>query len=549
MIKFLSKTSQSITGAALVISAASFVSMLVGLLRERTFSTVLGAGLIKDAYQTAFIVPDLLYNLLIIGALTAGFVPLFTRLYTSDKPERAWRLANNILNICVGALIIICVTGMIFAHPLAHLIAFKSSAEKQELIGNFLRIILLSPIFLGISMIVGGILQSLRQFLLYAIAPIFYNLGIITGAVGLMHIFGIMGLAWGVVLGAFLHMSIQLYGAIHNGFRWRWVMDFKDKESRELGRLMIPRTLGLAFTQMSLAVITILSNMLPSDGNVSVLGYAVNLQGVPISLIGASFALAVFPVLASAAAQKNMEEFKTHLSTTLRQIIFLIIPIAALFLILRIQMVRVIYGAGKFDWNSTVMTANALACLSLGIVMESILPLLARAFYALSDTKTPFIMGAISELTTIISAILLMYPSFHALDYLGIDRVVAGLAFTSSLGATINVILLLIFLKKKIHDFDSKKLWMLLLRVSLATLVMGLVTQFLKTPVSYIVDMSKGWGILLQGLISGIVGILVYLGLCWVFKVEELHQVFASMKKRWLKIVNRGATIDEGQNL
>jgi putative peptidoglycan lipid II flippase len=427
MIKFLSKSSQSITGAAFVISAASFVSMLVGLLRERVFAAEFGGGIIKDAYQTAFIVPDLLYNLLVIGALTAGFVPLFTRLYSSEKPERAWYLANNVLNICVGALIIICLSGIIFAHPLAHLIAFKSSPEKQELIGNFLRIILLTPIFLGISMIVGGVLQSLRQFLLYAIAPIFYNLGIIIGAVWLVKIMGINGLAWGVVFGAFLHMSVQMYGAIRNGFRWKLVIDFKDKESQELGRLMIPRTLGLAFTQMSLAVLTILGNTLPNDGNVSALGYATNLQGVPISLIGASFALAVFPVLASAAAQKKLEEFKSHLSTTLRQILFLIIPIATLFLILRIQIVRVIYGAGRFNWDNTVMTANVLACLSLGIIAESILPLLARAFYALSDTKTPFIMGAIAELTTITSAFLLMYPSFHALDFIGTSGIVAGL--------------------------------------------------------------------------------------------------------------------------
>lgn len=549
MMKFLSKSSQSITGAALVISAATFVSMLVGLLRERVFAAQFGGGIIKDAYQTAFVVPDLLYNLLIIGALTAGFVPLFTRLYTSDHPQKAWRLANNILNICVSALIVICVSGIIFAHPLAHLIAFKSTPEKQDLIGNFLRIILLAPIFLGVSMIVGGILQSMRQFLLYAVAPIFYNVGIICGAVFFVRIIGITGLAWGVVLGAFMHMSVQLYGAYRNGFKWQAIFDLKDKESRELGRLMIPRTLGLAFTQLSLAVLTILSNTLPNDGNVSALGFASNLQGVPIGLIGASFALAAFPVLSNAVAQKNMGEFRTHLSTTLRQILFLIIPVAALFLILRIQIVRVIYGAGKFNWENTVTTADVLACLALGIITESILPLLARAFYALSDTKTPFIMGAISELTTICSAFLLMFPWFHAVDYWGSGRIVAALAFTSSLGATINVCLLIWCLHKKIQDFENKKIWYLLVRVLGATLLMGICVQLLKIPLSFIADLSYGWGILLQGLVAGIVGILVYLGVCWILKVEELHQVFASMKKRWLKIVTKGTTIDEGQNL
>lgn len=548
MIKFLSRSSQSITGAALVISAATLISRIVGMIRDRVFAHEFGSGAVIDAYQAAFRIPDLMYNLLIVGALTAGFVPVFTKLYLSDKPEKAWHMANNVLNICVTALVVICIAGMALARPLSHIVAPGFSKEKQDLVVTFLRIILLSPILLGISTIIGGILQSFRQFLVYSLAPIFYNVGIIIGATVLFPTIGISGLAWGVVVGALLHLLVQLYGAYTRGYRWQGVFDLRDKDSNELGRLMIPRTLGLAFSQLSLTIITILGSTLSGDGNIGALNYASNLQGVPLGLIGAPFALAVFPVLSAAVAGKNMDEFKNHLSTTLRQILFLIIPTAALFGILSIQLIRVIYGTGEFDWEDTILTGEALKFFAIGIVAQSILPLLGRAFYALSDTKTPFMTGAVAEVITIIFALVLIYPRFGIMHRFGLSGV-AGLALASSLGVVANIVFLFIFLRKKIHGMEDKKLFFLLVRILIATFVMGVAAQYMKTPIASLVDMTKGWGILIQGFGAGIVGILVYLALCWLMRVEELSQFITSLKKRWLKVKNVSGSIDEGQAL
>lgn len=548
MIKFFSRPTQSITGAALVIAGAGLVSRLIGLVRDRVFAHEFGSGAVVDVYQAAFRIPDLLYSLLIVGALTAGFMPLFTRLYHSDHPEKAWRLANNVLNICSSALILLAILGMIGARPLSILIAPGFTGEKRELVTIFLRIILLSPILLGISTIFGGILQSLRQFLLYSLAPIVYNLGIIFGAVVLVPLIGVSGLAWGVVSGALFHVLIQWYGVHTQGYHWQKICDFHDADTRELGKLMIPRTIGLAFSQLSLTILTILGSTLPGEGNIGALTFANNLQSVPLGLIGIPFALAVFPLLARMAGFESRSEFCAHLNITVRQILFLTIPFALLIMILSIQLIRVIYGTGAFDWQDTIATAEALQFFALGIIAQSLLPLLTRSFYALSDTHTPFILGAIAEVVTISSAVLLIHPHFNLISWWG-GNGVAALAFTSSLGATLNMVLLIVYLHKKNRGLEMKKIGMLLSKLSVAAIIMGLVTQYMKTPIAGIVDMTRGWGILLQGLGAGIVGILTYLVLCWVLKVEELRQIITAFQKRWLKVKNVPGTIDEGTAL
>jgi putative peptidoglycan lipid II flippase len=378
--KILQTPSKSITGAALLISGATLFSRLVGILRDRVLVHHIDVGPVMDAYYAAFKIPDLIYNLLIVGALTAGFIPMFTKLLVEhDTTRPAWRLANNILNIIGIALIITCTFGILASPLLAKVIAPGFPLETKKILITFTRIMFLSPLFLGISMVLGGILQSLRHFFIYSIAPILYNLGIIFGVMVLVPLMGVTGLAWGVVLGAFLHTAIQLYGAYHNGFRWEWIFDLKHPPTRQVGKLMIPRTLGLAATQLNTIIITILGSLLPA-GSITIYSLAFNLQGVPVGIIGIPFALAVFPVLAHSIAQKNIPEFTKNFSTTLRQIIFLIIPLAIIFLLSRAQIVRVVLGSGKFDWDATIATANTLAFFTLGILGAATVPLLARAF-------------------------------------------------------------------------------------------------------------------------------------------------------------------------
>ncbi len=527
MLKTLNGQSKSITGAAIIISGATLVSRLVGLLRDRIFAHYFGAGPIMDAYYAAFKIPDLIYNLLIVGALSAAFIPTFTKLFNSGADKSpAWKLANNVLNITAVSLTVLSILGIIFTPALAPLIAPGFSAASKQLVINFTRIMFGSTILLGLSMVIGGVLQSLRAFFLYSLAPIFYNVGIIIGAVVLVPLWGLNGLAWGVVLGAFLHFSLQTYSAYANGYRWRWQLNWKDKETKLIGKLMIPRTLGLAISQLNLIIITVLASLLPV-GSVAIFNFANNLQAVPIGIIGIPFALAVFPVLSMAASQNNMEEFIKNLSSTIRQILFLIIPLSIILMLLRAQIVRVVLGTGKFDWAATINTADTLALFALSLFAQALIPVIARAFYALSNTKTPFVIGVISELFSIIAALMLMKP-------LG----VAGLALAFSVGSILNFMILTVVLRGILKKIDGEKIFSSFIRIILAAIPMALVIQFAKYPLAKIFDQTRFFGIFGQGAVASLAGLAIYLLICYLLKVPELMQIKNSLARRWLQTKN-----------
>lgn len=531
MLKILNSQSKSITGAAIILSGATLLSRLVGIIRDRVLAHYYGAGPVMDAYYASFKIPDLIYSLLIVGALTAGFIPTFTKLLSEkDNNKHAWYLTNNILNILGLSLLVLCSLGLIFTPVLNKIIAPGFHDDNLVRVIGFTRIMFLSPIFLGISMIMGGVLQSLRRFVLYAFAPIFYNFGIIFGATVLVRLMGENGLAWGVVLGAAIHCAIQIYGVRQVGWRYRFKFNIKDKDTNTVGKLMVPRTLGLAITQLNQVIVTVLASFLPV-GSIAVYNYANNLQAVPIGVLAIPFALAIFPLLSAAAAENDMGQFVAHLSNVIRQILFLIVPAAILILLLRAQIVRVILGSGQFDWNATVNTANALAFFSLGLVAQALIPVLSRAFFALSNTKTPFIIGIISELISIIAALVLMKP-------LG----VAGLALASSIGVTINLVLLWINLRSETKTLNESEILSLVYKIALASLVMGLVVQALKYPLANLLNQQIFWGIFGQGAIAGTVGIVVYFFLCYILRVPEFIQFKDSFTRRWLKIRNINTT-------
>lgn len=523
----LNNQSKSITGAALIIATATLTARLVGLMRDRILAHYFGAGHIMDAYYVAFKIPDLIYTLLIVGALTAGFIPTFTKLFTiNEDKNKAWYLANNIFNITGIALIILCIFGLFFAPYIIPIIAPGFSLDNQSLTTSFTRIMFLSPLLLGLSMTLGGILQSLKRFVLYSIAPIFYNLGIIIGAVFLTKIFGPTGLAWGVVIGAFFHLSLMIIGAINSGWKWQPILDLKNIDTKIVGKLMLPRTIGSAIAEINILITTILATLLPI-GSVAVYNYASNLQAVPTGIIGIPFALAVFPVLSAAAAKNDLSDFAIKLSETIRKILFLVIPLAILFMLLRAQIVRIILGTGQFDWSATIATADTLAFFSFGLFAQALIPLFSRAFYSLSDTKTPVLIAIFSEIITIILAIILM-------KLLG----VAGLALASSIGASIAIFLLYIFIRKKLPTMESEKIVYSVFKISLASLFMGIVIQMLKYPLSIIFNMNYFLGVFGQATVAGLAGLAIYLLICYILRLPELYDIKEALTRRWFKAVN-----------
>lgn len=519
---------KTIAGSALVISGATLLSRVVGLVRDRVLAHTFGAGEILDAYYAAFKVPDLIYNLLVVGALSAGFIPVFTRLFNQNEADKqkAWDLTNNVINIMSTLMLFLGFFGIIFTPWLAPLIAPGFSTSGQEMVTSLMRIMFISPLIFGLSMVFGGVLQSLRRFFLFSFAPLFYNLGIIFGAMYLTKFFGFIALALGVVFGAFLHMSIQYYGAYQAGFRFKKIFNFKDADTRLIGKLMLPRTAGLAIVQVDLIVIAILASWLPS-GSLSTFTFANNLQAVPIGLIGIPFALAVFPILSRLAAENNMESFANQYMAVARQIIFLIAPLIIIFITLNTQIVRLVLGSGSFDWQDTLTTAKTLACFSFGLLAQSLIPLLARAFYSLSNTKTPFVVGLIAETVTITSALLLMRPYG-----------VYGLALATVIGSTLNMLLLFILLRFNLKNLSFTRLFTFLLKIIGASFLTYATIYYFSGLLENTFDQTRFYGVLLQFLISSIFGLLTYSLLCYLFKLQEIVNLGQTLKKQWLKIRN-----------
>ncbi len=510
---FFSDHKKTIFSAAVTVGFFSLASRALGLFRDRLLASTFGAGETLDTYYAAFRIPDLIFNLLVLGALSAAFIPVFCEYLTKYKKEGAFRLANSMLNLLALAILFASCAIFIFAKPLMSAIAPGFSDSQKQLTAQLTRIMLISPLFFGISNIFSGILNSFKRFLVYSIAPCLYNFGIILGVIVFAPWLGIKGVALGVVLGAFLHMAIQAPNVFRLGFRYKPILSLKEKGIRTVAKLMVPRTIGLAAQQINLWVITIIASML-TVGSVAVFNLANNLQYFPIGIFGVAFATAAFPHLSLAASRNNIKEFKIRFSQTFRQILFFIVPVSGAMLLLRAQIVRLILGTGKFDWEDTVLTYKCLGYFCLGIFALGLVPLLAKAFYSLKDTRTPVV---ISLLTMGVNVGLSIWLS-RVLE-------VAGLALAFALAGILNLLLLLLILRKRMGDLEDQKTLSTTLKIIGATVVMGLAIQGSKYLIAPWVNMQTGVGVLAQTLGAALAGLLVYLGLGFLLKVDEVKVV------------------------
>ncbi|NCU42113.1 MAG: murein biosynthesis integral membrane protein MurJ, partial [Candidatus Moranbacteria bacterium] len=345
----------TVAGAALLLAIAGLLSRLLGLIRDRILASMFGAGDILDIYYASFRIPDFLYGVLVLGALSAAFIPVFTKVYTKESPQNAWKLTSDFLILLVGAIGIIGFFAMLFMPILIYGIAPGFEGEKREMAILFSRIMLLSPILLGASAVFGGVLIARKSFLAYSLAPIFYNIGIIFGALVLVDIWGLPGLAWGVVIGAFMHFCIQMPATFRSGYVFSLPKEFpwKNKQVKKILLLMLPQVFSVASGQINFWIITIFASLMAS-GSLAVFNLANNLQSIPLALVGVSFAVAVFPKLSQLASDGDMKEFSEVFLKTLRRILYFVIPATVFLILLRAQIVRVVLGGGIFDWKDTV---------------------------------------------------------------------------------------------------------------------------------------------------------------------------------------------------
>lgn len=507
----------SVGGAAFLIAVAGMMSRFLGFLRDRMLASSFGAGDVLDAYYAAFRIPDTLYGLLVLGALSAAFVPVFTELVAEKREQDAWKLTSGILSLIVFSLGVLSLIGIFFAPTLTTWLAPGFSEEKQAITTTLTRMMLLSPLFLGISAVFGGVLVSFKQFAAYSFAPVLYNVGIIFGVLVLVPHFGPTGLGMGVVFGSFLHMAIQIPALARSNFQYHFLsirILVKDAALVRMVRLMIPRSIGMAVNQVSLVVVTVFASTLTS-GSLAVFTLANNIQSVPLGLFGIAFSLAAFPSLSLYMAEKRHADFFKTFSETVRRILFFVVPLSVLMVVFRAQFVRVILGAGQFDWEDTILTFEVLKWFSLSLFAQSLVPLLARAFFALQNTKTPLYIALISEVVHL-AFIPILLPSYA----------VEGLAIAFSVGSILNLVLLSVFLRRALPAWDDRALLVPTTKIFFAALFAGAVAQLSKSVFALTTNELDTFIEVFLQLILGLgIGGTVFVVLCYWLNVDELRMI------------------------
>ena len=346
MLKLFISESKSVIGAATIVGSLAFVSRFVGFIRDRILAGEFGAGDTLDVYYAAFKIPDLIFGLIVVGALSASFIPIFLSRYSNGAgKENAWAFTNNSIHAIGLSMLCLTVVVLFFAEPLSIIIAPGFPDYKIAQVADLTRIIFIAQAILAVSMVYGSVLQGLRRFMIYSLAPIFYNAGIIIGAVWLTDVFGIIGLALGVVLGALLHLCVQIIGVVQAGYRHRFFLDICDPDLLSMLKLMPPRTLGIAIGQLLFLILSVFASTM-APGSVTIFQFAYNIEFFAVGIFGVSLAIAAFPVLSDEAVNGRNHEFVRTLISTTRQIFYVLIPMTLIFLILRAQIVRVVVGAG-----------------------------------------------------------------------------------------------------------------------------------------------------------------------------------------------------------
>ncbi len=521
-LSLFGKRQSSVRSATYVLMVMVLASRVFGLVRDR----LLAARFSPDelgVYLAAFRLPNLLFELLVMGALTSAFIPVYTKLLHENKEKEAWAMSSAVINLCIGALVIVSIPMLIWTEQMSQLITPGFSEADIITMSSYTRFIIASQV---IPLLVGnfftGILQSYDIFLIPAAAPVIYNLGTIFGIIVLTPIYGLWAPVIGVGIGAALFMFIQIPSLIKIGFKYQLIWSAKVEGVKDVFRLMGPRTFGLAVSQIDSTTDLILASIL-GPRMVTIFNFAQHLQQLPIGLFGSTVAQAAFPILSRAAAKKDHGLFEETIVSTMNQILFYTLPVSVLFIVLRTPIVRLVFGASQFDWDATVLTGMTLSAFSVSLFAQSAIQILTRAFYALYDSRTP--VGV--SITTIIVNITL---SLFFIQYMGWS--VWSLGVSTSIANILHVLILVALLYRKQQGMDIFRLVHNPVRMVVASLVMSVVVYIpFKLFDQLVFDTTRTLGlILLLGAVSGI-GLLTYLYLVWLFDVTEVKSVLALLER------------------
>jgi putative peptidoglycan lipid II flippase len=524
IVDMLPNANRQIARAASTVMMAFIISNLIGLVRQIVIAHAFGTGSEVEAFNAANRVAEVLFNLTAGGALASAFVPTFTGLLAKEDKIGAWKLASAIANLLIGILILVAFLAVIFAPVIVQrLLAPGFEPEKQLLTIRLLRVLLPSVVIFGISGLVMGILNSHQKFLIPALTPAMYALGMIFGVVVLTPSLGIFGLAWGAVIGAALHLLLQIPSLLKLDGVYTAAFGLENSLVQQVGRLMLPRLFGAAIVQLNFWVNTLLASYLPV-GSLNGIVYAFQLMLMPQAAIAQSIAIAAMPTFSAQAALGKLNEMRASLAASIRGVLLLSMPAAVGLMLLRTQIVALLYQRGVFDAHSTELVAWALLWYAAGLVGHSVVEILARAFYALHDTRTPVIVGAAAMGLNIGLSFLFIWL-FSSIGWMPHG----GLALANSTATALEMVVLMIIIRKKLSGIEGtrivKSVWQGLIGVLLMIASIIVVLQIL-----------KGSSNAILCLVAILSGGLVYIVTLYLIQTEEVGMLISAVKRRLMGV-------------
>ncbi|MBY0328797.1 hypothetical protein K2Q02_01750 [Patescibacteria group bacterium] len=548
--KLLNRDVTTMNQAALVLAVFSLLSQVCGLLRDRLLASMVGPSAGLDVYYAAFRIPDFIYTSIASLFSVTVIIPFITT-YLAEKDggksANMKRFSDTIFTVyCIG-MMVVCAVAAVLMPYLTHLTAPGFSVAQHADLVLYSRIMLISPFLMGLSSLLGSFAQVQKKFFSFAIAPLFYNFGILLGVVVLLPLIGVLGVVLGVIFGAVLYLIVQLPTLITLGKIPAFTRSIDFKVIKEVMILSVPRTLALSLTNLTMLMMSAVASLLVA-GSISIFQFSYNIETTPLMIIGISYAVAAFPTMTRLFMEGQTKEFVDVIHRATRNIFFLSIPVAVLFIVLRAQLVRVLLGTGAFSWNDTRLVAASVALFCISITAQCMILLLVRGFYAMGNTKTPLIVNAYSILFTASSLVLLLvcfreFPLFR--DFMesllridgaeGTSVVLLPLAF--SLGQIGNAIALWVRFHKKVegHKTETVQLGRALFHTLGAGIIAGASAYGMLVLLGASVDQEHFWGIFIQGGLAAIVGIAMYAITLMAMRNEDIILFVQTLRSKFWK--------------
>jgi putative peptidoglycan lipid II flippase len=509
--------------AAGILMVSMILSRILGYLRDVVIYAEFGQNRITDAYNAAFSIPDFLYMLLVGGALSSAFIPVFASYLSTDREEEAWEVASIIFNLIMTLMLLGILVGMVFTPQLIEVLVPGFSPEYSALTVKLTRIMFAQALFMGLSGLCMGVLNAYKHFLMPAIGSVLYNLTIVVLGWILAVVFdlGIMGFSIGVVVGAVANFSVQVPKLLQLGLRYRFAFNLRHPGVKKIFALMGPVLIGLSVTQFNLFVNQNLASTLPA-GIVAALRTGQRIMQLPIGIFAVAVAVAIFPTLTEYSAKNEMDNFKRTMSLGTRSVIFLTLPAAVGLIVLRVPIVRLLFEQGEFTHQATLATAHALLFYSIGLFGYSAQQVLNRTFYSIQDTITPVVVGVMTIVINLVLNFTLIGPMGHG-----------GLALAYSIAGIFNMAALLYFLRRKIGSINGRMFIISFFRSLSAALLMGVAVYITAGFFENNFDMARKVNQLIQ-VVTGVgVGFAFYMLLALLFKSEEVALAWSIFSRRF----------------